>query len=29
VTALDAELRTLREEREDLETRWLELAEDV
>jgi ATP-binding cassette subfamily F protein uup len=29
VAALDAELRTLREEREDLETRWLELAEDV
>ncbi|WP_335971010.1 ABC-F family ATP-binding cassette domain-containing protein [Streptomyces sp. CA2R106] len=29
VAALDAELRALREEREDLETRWLELAEDA
>jgi ATP-binding cassette subfamily F protein uup len=29
VAALDAELRALRDEREDLETRWLELAEDV
>ncbi|WP_037910468.1 ABC-F family ATP-binding cassette domain-containing protein [Actinacidiphila yeochonensis] len=29
VAALDAELRTLGEEREDLETRWLELAEDA
>ena len=29
VAALDAELRTLREEREELEMRWLELAEDV
>lgn len=29
VAALDAELRALREEREELEMRWLELAEDV
>ncbi len=29
VAAFDAELRALRGEREDLETRWLELAEDV
>ena len=29
VASFDAELRTLRGEREDLETRWLELAEDV
>jgi ATP-binding cassette subfamily F protein uup len=29
VAALDAELRALGEEREDLETRWLDLAEDV
>ncbi|WNI15866.1 ABC-F family ATP-binding cassette domain-containing protein [Actinacidiphila sp. ITFR-21] len=29
VAALDAELRSLREEREELETRWLELAEDA
>ncbi|MEU6174287.1 ABC-F family ATP-binding cassette domain-containing protein [Streptantibioticus parmotrematis] len=28
VAKLDAELRGLRDEREDLETRWLELAED-
>jgi ATP-binding cassette subfamily F protein uup len=29
VASLDAELRTLGEEREDLETRWLELAEEA
>jgi ATP-binding cassette subfamily F protein uup len=29
VAALDAELRSLREEREELEMRWLELAEDA
>jgi len=29
VAPLDAELRTLGEEREDLETRWLELAEEA
>ena len=29
VAALDSELRALREEREELEMRWLELAEDV
>jgi ATP-binding cassette subfamily F protein uup len=29
VAALDAELRALREERDELELRWLELAEDV
>jgi ATP-binding cassette subfamily F protein uup len=29
VAALDAELRALRDEREELESRWLELAEDV
>jgi ATP-binding cassette subfamily F protein uup len=29
VAVLDAELRGLREEREELELRWLELAEDV
>ncbi|MEU6849298.1 ABC-F family ATP-binding cassette domain-containing protein [Actinacidiphila alni] len=29
VAALDVELRTLREEREELEMRWLELAEDA
>ncbi|MDX6356665.1 MAG: transport system ATP-binding/permease protein [Streptomyces sp.] len=29
VASLDAELRALREEREELEMRWLELAEDA
>jgi ATP-binding cassette subfamily F protein uup len=29
VATLDAELRALREEREELETRWLALAEDA